>query len=445
MVQIASSVRQVPLSSIVFNDKLYPRKQHDPSLVQRYALVIEEIEARHNYMSIAADGTLLDGRHRHLAYLKRNENQSDADIRVPVYWYEAADDEAKFEIAIDLNSSHGQQLSPDDKHRCVLDLYQRYHWDMERIAQVVSIRKSQALDWTRAIRDEEEHRLNEDIFDMWLACQSHDDIAIAVGVSRQTVTNKVGVLPEKFPGTALAKLSKFEDEDWRPPLYNVWHFSRSTNEVDHFGKSEQRIVENLLYLYTQPFDIVVDPFAGGGATIDVCRKRLRRYWVSDRKPLIERESDIRKHDIVTDGAPSNLRWSDVTLTYLDPPYWRQAAGQYSKDPTDLANMDLDEFTAQAVKLIREISRRQSKGVIALLMQPTQWLADERQFTDHVFQIISAVGNKKLRVINRVSCPYESEQYNAQQVTWAKEQHELLVLTRELVIWKIETGATHATA
>ncbi len=35
-----------------------------------------------------------------------------------------------------------------------------------------------------------------------------------------------------------------------------------------YGQS--RIVENLLYAYTEPFDVVVDPFAGGGSTIDIC-------------------------------------------------------------------------------------------------------------------------------------------------------------------------------
>jgi DNA modification methylase len=39
-----------------------------------------------------------------------------------------------------------------------------------------------------------------------------------------------------------------------------------------------RWVDNLLYFYTHPLDVVVDPFAGGGSTIDICKKRLRRYW-----------------------------------------------------------------------------------------------------------------------------------------------------------------------
>jgi len=48
------------------------------------------------------------------------------------------------------------------------------------------------------------------------------------------------------------------------PLYNVWTFSALSNEVGHFGTTEQRILDRLLYLYTDPFDAVLDPFAGGG-------------------------------------------------------------------------------------------------------------------------------------------------------------------------------------
>lgn len=231
--------------------------------------------------------------------------------------------------------------------------------------------------------------------------------------------------------------SLFNDTDFTPPLYNIWTFAKKSNAVSHFGNSEQRIVDNLLYLYTEPFDIVVDPFAGGGSTIDACKYRLRRYWTSDRKPIPEREKEIRKHDITVDGLPPlNRNWSQVTLTYLDPPYWRQAAGQYSDDAADLANMPLEEFTKTMADLVKGIASKQSKGVIALLIQPTQWSADNRQFTDHVTDIIQAVGNKKLVLENRISCPYSTEQYNAQQVEWSKANRKLLVLTRELIVWRV---------
>jgi hypothetical protein len=32
-----------------------------------------------------------------------------------------------------------------------------------------------------------------------------------------------------------------QDADFTPPLYNVWAFAKSTNEVKHFGNSEQRM------------------------------------------------------------------------------------------------------------------------------------------------------------------------------------------------------------
>jgi hypothetical protein len=187
-------------------------------------------------------------------------------------------------------------------------------------------------------------------------------------------------------------------------------------------------------MYTQPFDIVVDPFAGGGPTIDVCRKRFRRYWASDRKPIVEREGEIRRWDM-TDGMPPVPRWKDVRLVFLDPPYWRQAKNEYSKDPQDLANMELEEFTKTLAGIINEFAGKLSSGaVIALMISPTQWRSESRKFADHLLDVARLV---KLPVDMRIQAPYESEQCEPQQVTWAKEQHTCLVLSREIVIWRIE--------
>ena len=139
------------------------------------------------------------------------------------------------------------------------------------------------------------------------------------------------------------------DADFETPLYNVWTFTKKTNGVTHFGNSEQRILDNLLYLYTEPFDIVLDPFAGGGSTIDVCKRRLRRYWASDRKPT-EARRDIRTLDIGQELPPLNRRWSEVTLTYLDPPYWRQAAR-----PIQRRSARLRQYAADRIH--RQLTRR----------------------------------------------------------------------------------------
>jgi hypothetical protein len=179
--------------------------------------------------------------------------------------------------------------------------------------------------------------------------------------------------------------------------------------------------------------VVVDPFAGGGSTIDVCKKRLRRYWVADRKPVVERQHEICEHDL-TAGLP-RVPWQDVKVVYLDPPYWKQAEGRYSNDPTDLANMPLEEFTKALATIINGFAKKLSpSAVIALLMQPTQWNAPDHRYTDHIWDMARLV---KLPIELRVQCPYESQQCTAQQVDWAKANRKVLVISRELVIWKVK--------
>lgn len=145
-------------------------------------------------------------------------------------------------------------------------------------------------------------------FDLWLACHTQEEIAERLDIAKATVNNWIS---DSFSFGKLAKNEQSAAEhatDFEPPIYNIWKQQEKTAGASHFGNSEVRWVDNLLYLYTSPFDIVVDPFGGGGSTIDICRKRFRRHWVSDRKPVVERAEDIRKWDL-TDGTPPLPRWS----------------------------------------------------------------------------------------------------------------------------------------
>ena len=175
-------------------------------------------------------------------------------------------------------------------------------------------------DWlSRTVKDNKDKR-DRKIFDLWLACWTHKEIANVVQLTEEAVRQQVSQI--EFSETKLGKLSfaaASHAPDFEPPIYNIWKQQKKTAGSAHFGNSEVKWLDNLLYLYTKPFDIVVDPFAGSGSTIDICKKRFRRYWVSDRKPIVEREKDIRKWDI-TEGLPPLSRWKDIKLVYLDPPY-----------------------------------------------------------------------------------------------------------------------------
>lgn len=424
--------RRVKLSEIVFDEAVYPRKAHDPALVQKYADCIENIEAAGKYIAVAADNTLLDGKHRWLAY--RTVHADSADPEIPVFFYNVSDPHAKFALAVELNSTHGYQLTVEDKESAAKSLY-AYGFTQETIAKMLSVGKPKINSWLARTIKENKDKQNGKIWGMWLSCYTDQQIADVVGLDRSTVTARRQDLLEKFRGTFPTKVL-FREEDWKPPIYNVWKVQEKSNAVSHFGNSEERWLENLLYLYTDPLGVVMDPFAGGGSTINVCQRRGRRYWVADRKPIIGREEEIRKADIA-DGPPAYIPWSDVALLYLDPPYWKQAEGQYSKDAEDLANMPLDRFYESLVSYVKSCTAKMHAGSrVAMIIQPTQWKAENRRVVDHVFDLCKLLTGPRLALEMRISCPYESQQCNAQQVEWAKANRDVLVISREIIIWQV---------
>lgn len=420
-----SQASQIKTGQVVFRTDLYPRIHTDPATVQKYAedlSVLPPIEVNQH-------GELIDGWHRWTAHKKKEEPTISAFIT------ETSSDYELLELAIERNSAHGLQLSQEDKRDMARKIY---HASPERereakkkhLAKILSVSERTVREWLSRIDKDTKEARDKRIFDLWLACRTQEEIAERESCSVQVIKD-VTDFSEGMPKNLQPSAQHHIDFD--PPLYNVWKQQEKTPGVSHFGNSEVRWLDNLLYLYTKPLDIVIDPFAGSGSTIDICKKRLRRYWVGDRKPVVEREQEIREHDI-TSGLPDlKGRWGDVGLVYLDPPYWKQAENKYSDAKSDLGNMTLDEFTQSLSNLVMAFAKKKV-GHIALMLQPTQWNAPERAFTDHVADMLRLV---KLSVAMRISCPYESQQCNAQMVEWAKQNKQVLVLTREIIVWRCQ--------
>jgi hypothetical protein len=426
------------VTDIVWREDLYPRSAKSPETVQKYAAdlaVLPPIEVNQN-------NELIDGWHRWTAHKKAEA------LTVPVIVTPTNSDAQLLELAIIRNAAHGLQLSREDKQDMARRIYNSTP-ERERsakkqdLARILSVSASTVQEWLSRIDKDTKSARDRRIFGKWLACWTQEEIAQSEDMSQKAVSDILVEFPELEKLLKSAQtLATYAEPDWTPPIYNVWKQQTKTPGSKHFGNSEVSFLDNLLYLYTEPFDVVVDPFAGGGSTIDLCQKRSRRYFVSDRKPIVERE-DIRRHELLdTDGKPQTPavpRWKDVSLVYLDPPYWRQAAGQYSDDPQDLANMTLPDFNAALSGIIKVFavklknSARSAPAYIALIIQPTQWKADDRAYTDHVGDMLRAVN---LPVDMRFSVPYESQQCNAQMVEWAKVNRRCLVLTREIVVWKV---------
>lgn len=476
-------IKTIRVSDVIFREDLYPRIETSATIVQKYAedlSVLPPIEV--NELS-----ELIDGWYRWTAHRKKavemievvvtptmppeDPRELNAEDRAEAEEERHKSSDAKLlELAIERNAQHGHQLSTQDKKRIARNIYRAANADdrgakKQRLARLLSMSYETINRWLSRIDKDTIEERNAAVQDLYLQCYTQEEIGSAVGMPRQTVDDLLleickcripaipGLFAEDLPDDSSLEKVKREAEavrgekivisnlanaehntDFEVPLYNIWKQQKKTVGSEHFGNSEIRLVDNLLYLYTKPFDVVVDPFAGGGSTLDICKKRFRRCYLSDRNPIDERKKEIRKLDLVVDGLPDlRKRWSEVRLVYLDPPYWIHAAGEYSNDPTDLANMSLDQFTETLAGIIIGFAKKLTNARIALLIQPTQWKAPEKQFTDHVGDMLRAV---KLPVDMRFSVPYESQQYTPQMVDWAKDNKSCLVLTREIVVWRV---------
>jgi DNA modification methylase len=432
-----NQVVDVPIETIKIRSDLYPRYEHNQQTAQRYAECISFLPP----IELNQNNELIDGKHRIVAHKLKNLPTIKAVI------IETKSDIHLLLLSQRRNNAHGLQLNENDKKRMAQRLYiDEATWcEFSESTDRAQVKKDIAKELSWSLRLVQEATSNIDsqkrserkatILNMYIQCYTAQEIADVVGMELQTIVNEIGLITKIEEDSKKVITANFND-DFKPPIYNLWSFGKTTNKTEHFGQTEQRIVDNLIYLYTKPFDIVLDPFSGGGSSLDVCEFRSRRCYSSDRKPKPGLENKIRTLDIVKELPELNNRWSDVTLTYLDPPYWKQAENKYSSDAEDLANYESsDSFHTDVANIIKRIAKKQSKGVIALIIQPTQWKSENKEFIDHVLEITKQVNNKNLVLENRISCPYQSEQYLPQMVNWAKENKKLLVLTRELIVWR----------
>lgn len=449
---------KIAVDAVVFRDDLYPRVESSATTVQKYAEDLSVLPA----IEVNQKNELIDGRHRFLAHKKREAKEIEVIVT------ETRDDDHLLELAIERNAKFGYQLSTSDKQTMARRIYRNAPVEergakKQRLAELLSMSYATINTWLGRIDKDTKEERDAAVQNLFLQCFTQPEIAEAVGMPQASVNGllseiqefKIPIIPGQYGELLTDKTGKAlkaaEDErqekiiaanreqaehaaGFDPPIYNIWKQQTKSEGSSHFGNSEVRWVDNLLYLYTKPFDVVVDPFGGGGSTLDICRQRFRRCWISDRKPIEERAKEIRQLEVSGDSLPPLAkRWSEVKFVYLDPPYWKQAEGQYSDDPSDLGNMSLEDFNQSLAGVINGFAKKVKDAHIALIIQPTQWKSPNREFTDHIGDMLRAV---KLPVAMRYSVPYESQQCTPQMVDWAKDNKQTLVLTREIVVWRV---------
>ena len=431
---------EVSIKDINVVKELYPRLKEDADAIARYKESIDNlppITIAHG--KEATSGIILvDGYHRLQIYKSENREVIFAEDLG-----ELSDAEI-FEQAIKRNSSHGQQLSQKDKKEVVKILWPKLfllgEGRKKHLAELLSVSESSIDRYSKDARKDEEQQNKDLVKAMWLDCSTQEQIRDKIGIAIGTINDWInGTYNED--GTlkvfGFRQLMEYENPPESRQHFDVWNFSIPKDEkTNYFGAMPPQVVENLLWLYTEPGDTIFDPFAGSGTTINVAKRMGRPIWASDRKPYTGL-LPIHQHDIVTGGYPDDAPKQNVKFILLDPPYWIQARGKYSEDSEDMGNMDIQNFTSSWDSVVKTCGKKLTKdGHLAFIVSPAE-VKDENQVVDLAHLMYNSCEKVGLKPERRIIVTYSTQQATGQQVTWARENKKLLKLYRDLVIFKKE--------
>jgi len=326
-----------------------------------------------------------------------------------VYFKESPEDVAELLIiAAKYNSEHGYQMSQDDKRLAARRIYEHNpKQSVPDLSNVLGIPQRTLYRWVEDIIQKNKASQEAKICRLNLLGWTEEDTGNVVGLSQQRVgmvlqqnanwQNVVKSLQELLSkGNPIDKAaeilgldlplawalylqdqsdmdrlkileSKNEGLSCSPRPYDIWSFGNAYDlfgRQDHPGRVPGQLILQLLYFFTEPGDMVIDPMAGGGTTVDACLIMGRKCLAFDSDPgVCEKRFDIKLKDAIS-AIEGLTRRPELIL--LDPPYYKKMDKEYGEN--SISRLDREEYLDYIDKLASAAYAKLGKdGHLALLM------------------------------------------------------------------------------
>jgi len=290
----------------------------------------------------------------------------------------------------------------------------------EELMQTFCVGKNEIIRWKQIVNVAKSHITN--IGDEKLLQPSHYiEIAKLPEEKQSDIIEKVANENLTYQQTALLVQQILGKNEFKPQIYNVWNFNGCDDKYGkegYIGRTPGQIVENVVYYFTEENDLVVDPMAGSGTTIDVCNAMNRKCLAYDLNTC---RDDIKQND-VSKGLPNEAK--GCKLIYLDPPYYNMvfknlyaSIDEFRKFVHKLADVCFDTLT--------------DDGFVTLLMQDMTELGNYCLSGD-CFCIFICHG---FECVGHISVPLTTENFLPQQVEKAKREKRMLGRNRDLYIFQ----------
>lgn len=167
-----------------------------------------------------------------------------------------------------------------------------------------------------------------------------------------SLEKRINIFPEKS-----AKIEpKFEYlrlmEERGVIPYTVWDFQYRdgyAGDKDFHGNCSPQVVEQCIWRLTNEGDLVLDPMAGSGTVIGVCKRYNRKCIGYDIKPPPNR-TDI----IQNDSRKIPLNDESVDMIFIHPPYWNLA--YFTKAEERLSDLSRAKSSEEFLDMLKQVFR-----------------------------------------------------------------------------------------
>jgi hypothetical protein len=477
----------LPIDQIERDDDIYPRQNVSRATVESY---LDSLRAGARFPAIevqriregGVERTIcLDGWHRLEAYREYNgQNGSERIEKVEAtQWRDEVLDKQQHLVDLmvrsaELNTRHGLRLPQGDikyQLRKIAQTPDSLSLVWKDIASSFGVTPEWASECVSGILAQKRMGRDALIYKLSLLGWTHQEIGELVGLGRSTVTENVGKLNElnlstvkvdSFEkGKSIAEVAEYYHLDYPltwavllggkddlerlkklsesneglscgPRPYDIWNFSgcHPLFGYEYEGRIPGQLVLQLLYFYTRQGDLVVDPMAGSGTTVDACLVMNRRCRASDINPECpKRRPEVRTGDAISvieglKGRPN--------LVFLDPPYYRKKEKEYGD--RSISSLSRGEYLEYFGKLAKASYRRlQPDGHVALLM--SDYTEDEPEDSIFIHHYIHAFEAEGFTVERIVLCPLSAEQFHPDIQNRFTRDRRLARLARYLVVFR----------
>jgi len=238
---------------------------------------------------------------------------------------------------------------------------------------------------------------------------------------------------------------RFKELGWGLRTWDQWDFNDCDKRFgdDWPGRIPAQLIAHILFYFSRPGDLVLDPMAGGGVTPDTCLALGRRCWSFDMMDRSNRP-EIEPH---TWAFSSNglLTWpvSSKTIPDLiifDPPYFNKKADGY--DEKSISGLPQNKYL-EFLEAFFALVKRHAKKTTRLAFINADWRdfqntpASEETgkggiLINNYLDILKKTGWQHTHIIQ---APMSSQRFSAVVVSAMQKKRILGVTGRYVIVLK----------